>query len=488
MNTVLLEIAVVALGILLLLADSFVDRSDKNYISFLGALGLGVILVLSFIFPPIAPSPDSPVAAFVTSDLLSLFFIRFLLVSTIVVVLMAPSFRPVLERYVPAERAGGGIGEFAILPIFSCAGLMWMVQAVDFIMIFVALELATITLYILVTYLRQNQASLEAGTKYLILGALSTGFLVYGITWIFGVTGTTNLNDLAPAIQLLPESSHTPLLFGIALVLVALSFKIAAFPFQFWVPDVYQGAPTPITAYLSVASKAAGFVVLIRLLLALEGVSFLAHKLEAVITLLAILTLIFGNFAAIPQTNLKRLLGYSSIAHAGYLLIGLASLGSALAIPAIGFYFAGYLGMTLLSFLVLLIVTENTGGDDISRFNGLSQRSPLLAGAMLLSMASLAGIPFTAGFIGKFLIFEVAIHQGHYGLVVIGCVTVAAGFYYYFKVVRAMYWQQPSELTPIPLSATVKILIAVMGAGILALGIYPNPVLAALQPVVTTLH
>jgi NADH-quinone oxidoreductase subunit N len=478
-NTLLLEFSVVALGIVLLLADAFSNRTNKNYLSYLGALGLAGVLALSFL-PQFNPLADGPTAAFITTNPLSIYFLRFLLIATIIVVLMTPSFVPVLERYLPTERKGGGIAEFAILPIFSCAGLMWMVRSVDFIMIFVALELATITLYILVTYLRQNQASLEAGTKYLILGALSTGFLVYGITWIFGVTGTTNLALLPEAIKSLPASAHTPLLFGIALVFVALSFKIAAFPFQFWVPDVYQGAPTPVTAYLSVAAKAAGFVVLIRLFLVLLQVPFLAPKLMAMIILLAAITLIFGNFSAIPQTNFKRLLGYSSIAHAGYLLMGVASLGSLLAIPAIGFYFAGYLAMTMLAFVVLLVVAENTGGDEISRFNGLSKRSPLLAGAMLLSMASLAGIPFTAGFIGKLLIFEVALKEGHFGLVVLGCVTVAAGFYYYFKVVRAMYWQQPTETTPIPLTLTVKLLIAILGAGILALGIYPAPVLAAL--------
>jgi NADH-quinone oxidoreductase subunit N len=479
-NTLLLEFAVVALGILLLLAEAFSERSDKTYLSTLGALGLICIFFLSFL-PQNAPLLTSPEAAFLAVDALGMFFIRFLLLCTIGVVLMAPSFRPVLERYLPAERTGGGIGEFTILPIFACAGLMWMVRAIDFIMIFVALEMATITFYILVTYLRQNQASLEAGTKYLILGALSTGFLVYGITWVFGVTGTTNLAVLPLAIQSLPEGALMPLLFGIALILVSLSFKIAAFPFQFWTPDVYQGAPTPVTAYLSVASKAAGFVVLIRLLLSLEQVPLLAMKMETVVTLLATLTLIFGNFAALPQTNMKRLLGYSSIAHAGYLLMGVASLGSLLAIPAIGFYFAGYLAMTLLAFLVLLIVSENTGGDEISRFNGLSQRSPFLAGAMLLAMASLAGIPFTAGFLGKFLIFEVALKQGHYGLVALGIITVAAGFYYYFKVIRAMYWQQPVTETAIPASRTVKLLIIVLGAGILVLGIYPTPILAALR-------
>ena len=480
MNTLLLEFYVVALGILLLLAEAFVERPNKSYLSYLGAAGLGVILLLSFL-PQIAPPDGTASAAFVTSDILSVFFIRFLLLATIVFLLMTPAFQPVLERYLPAERPGGGLGEFSILPVFVCAGLMWMVSSVDFIMIFVALELATITLYVMTSYLRQNNICLEAGTKFLILGALSTGFFVYGVTWIFGITGTTNILALPDAVSQLPVSSIYGLLFGVALILVSLSFKIGAFPFQFWVPDVYQGAPTPVTAYLSVASKAAGFVVLLRFLVELETIPLIAHKLYTLVTLLAALTLIFGNFAAIPQTNMKRLLGYSSVAHAGYLLMGMASLGSLLAIPAIGFYFAAYLAMTLLSFVVLMVVAEASGGEEISRFNGLSQRSPLLAGAMLLAMASLAGIPFTAGFIGKLLIFEVALKEGHFGLVILGCVTVAAGFYYYFKVIRAMYWQQPADGAPIQVTVTIRLLIVVLGAAILGLGIYPGPILAALR-------
>jgi NADH-quinone oxidoreductase subunit N len=220
---------------------------------------------------------------------------------------------------------------------------------------------------------------------------------------------------------------------------------------------------------------------LIRLLAALWAIPAVSHKLHAVITLAAGLTLIYGNFAAIPQTNMKRLLGYSSVAHAGYLLMGVASLSSKLAVPAIGFYFAGYLAMTMLAFVVLQIVGEATGGDEISRFNGLGRRSPFLAGAMLLSAASLAGIPFTAGFIGKLLIFEVALKEGHFGLVTLGCVTVAAGFYYYFKVIRAMYWQQPSEETTIAVPAEIKFLIYVLGAVIIVFGVYPEPILAALR-------
>lgn len=480
MNTLFLEIAVVVLGILLLMVEAYSARPRKSHIAWIGAAGLFGVLLLSFL-PQHSPAPGSATAAFITSDILSVFFVRFTLAATIVFLVTVPSFAPVLGRYLPAEREGAGIAEFAILPVFVCAGLMWMVSAVDFIMIFVSLELATITLYILATYLRQNTASLESGTKFLILGALSTGFIVYGISWLFGTTGTTSLLALPSAVSALPETSRMPLLFGIGMILVALSFKISAFPFQFWVPDVYQGAPTPVTSYLSVASKAAGFVVLIRLLQALWDIPAVSHQIHTVVTLLAVLTLIFGNFAAIPQTNMKRLLGYSSIAHAGYLLMAVASLGSRMAVPAIGFYLAGYLAMTMLSFVVLQVVSEATGGEEISRFNGLGRRSPLLAGAMLLAAASLAGIPFTAGFIGKLLVFEVALKQGHYGLVVLGCVTVAAGFYYYFKVIRAMYWQQPAEETPIAPPLAVRFLIAVLGAAILAFGIYPAPILAALK-------
>lgn len=480
MNTLYLEIAVVVLGILLLMVEAYSTSANKARLAWIGAIGLFGVLILSFL-PQHAPAAGSPAAAFVTSDRLSVFFVRLILAATIVFLLTVPSFFPVLRRSLPAEREGGGLGEFAILPVFACAGLMWMVSAVDFIMIFVSLELATITLYVMATYLRQNTASLEAGTKFLILGALSTGFIVYGISWLFGTVGTTNLLALPSAIAALPEAAVTPLLFGIGMILVALSFKISAFPFQFWVPDVYQGAPTPVTSYLSVASKAAGFVVLIRLIGALWAIPAVSHQIHAVITLLAALTLIFGNFAAIPQTNMKRLLGYSSVAHAGYLLMAVASLGSKMAVPAIGFYFAGYLAMTMLSFVVLQVVSGATGGDEISRFNGLGRRSPLLAGAMLLAAASLAGIPFTAGFIGKLLVFEVALKQGHYGLVALGCVTVAAGFYYYFKVIRAMYWQQPAEETPIAVSGSLRFLIAVLGAAIIAFGIYPAPILAALR-------
>src|SRR5213079_3168570 len=282
-----------------------------------------------------------------------------------------------------------------------------------------------------------------------------TGFLVYGIAWIFGATGQTNLQQIADALPN-PTTDRNAALLGMVLVLVALGFKIAAVPFQIWVPDVYQGAPTPVTAYLSVGSKAAGFVVLLRVLQ-----PFLAlPQTQRLIVVIALLTLIYGNLAALPQTNLKRLLAYSSIAHAGYLLIGVACFAG----PAVTFYLAAYLLMTLLSFAVLLIVAQQTG-EQIADFDGLGMRSPFLAFAMLIGMVSLAGVPFTAGFLGKFFIFYAAIAQRQVALV----------------VVRVMYWQPAAKIDKIPVSGLSRIAISALIVATIWLGVYPQPILDALK-------
>ena len=277
-------------------------------------------------------------------------------------------------------------------------------------------------------------------------------FLVYGIAWIFGATGQTNLYRLTAALANAGGNSRAALL-GMVLVLVALGFKIAAVPFQIWVPDVYQGAPTPVTAYLSVGSKAAGFVVLIRVLQPFMNLP----QTQRLIFVIALLTLIYGNLAALPQTNLKRLLAYSSIAHAGYLLIGVVCFD----VRAITFYLVAYLLMTLLSFAVLIIVAQRTG-EDISDFDGLARRSPFLAFAMLIGMVSLAGVPFTAGFLGKFYIFYAAVLQRQIALIVVGVITVGCGFYYYLKVVRAMYWQSDSKNDAIPVNALSRVAISAL--------------------------
>jgi len=468
-----LEIAVLVLGVLVLLFEAFGGEIDKRTFAYTGMLGLATVFIATF-FLPSTPTEAADVGfwSFYTDDALAIFFKRFSLVTTILVLAMMVDYAPVVRDSIHGASPQAGLGEFFALPVFTCAGLMWMASAVDFVMIFVSLELVTMSFYVLVAFMRRNGASLEAGVKYLILSALSTGFLVYGITWIFGVTGETNLARVSAALAD-PAIETGPALFGMLLVLVALGFKIAAVPFQIWVPDVYQGAPTPVTAFLSVGSKAAGFVVLLRVLQPF----LVMPRMERLLVLVALGTLIYGNLAALPQTNLKRLLAYSSIAHAGYLLIGIVCLAG----EAVAFYLAAYLLMTVLSFAVLVVVAQQTG-DNIEDFNGLAKRSPFLAFAMLIAMASLAGLPFTAGFLGKFYIFNAAIAHHQTTLIVVGVITVACGFYYYFKVVRAMYWEAPSGDVAVPISGLSRIMMTAMIAAIVFFGIYPGPIVNALRP------
>jgi NADH-quinone oxidoreductase subunit N len=467
-----LEIAVLVLGMLILMLDCFVESIDKRALAFAAIAGLATILVATFFLAPVQGGNQAVgFWTFYTADPLAIFFKRFALLTTILVLVMMIDYAPVLRSWVSARGKQAGVGEFFALPIFTCAGLMYMASAIDFVMIFVSIELVTISFYVLVSFTRRNPATLEAGVKYLVLSALSTAFLVYGITWIFGATGETNLQRIATALAN-PATEQGAALFGLVLVLVGLGFKIAAVPFQIWVPDVYQGAPTPVTAFLSVGSKAAGFVVLLRVLQPF----MMLPRVGRLLVIIALLTLVYGNLAALPQSNLKRLLAYSSIAHAGYLLIGVACVDG----RAVTFYLVGYLLMTLLSFAVLVIVAQQTG-DQISDFDGLATRSPFLAFAMLIAMASLAGVPFTVGFFGKFFIFVAAIAQHQTALIVTGVITVACGFYYYFKVVRAIYWEPSRSGGVIAVSGLSRLTMTALIVAIIWLGIYPQPILKALE-------
>jgi NADH-quinone oxidoreductase subunit N len=465
-----LEVAVLVLGMVILMFEAFAMKIDKRVLAFAAIAGLAVILVATFFVTPVsAPYQATGFWNFYTADRLSIFFKQFALLTTILVLIMMIDYAPVVRSSFSGAR--DGLGEFFAVPIFTCAGLMYLVSAIDFIFIFVSLELVTISFYVLVSFTRRNPITLEAGVKYLVLSALSTAFLVYGIAWIFGATGQTNLQRITEALAN-PDTNQGAALLGMVLVLVALGFKIAAVPFQIWVPDVYQGAPTPVTAYLSVGSKAAGFVVLLRVL----RLFVVLPQIQRLLVLIALLTLIYGNLAALPQGNLKRLLAYSSIAHAGYLLIGVVCLDAS----AVTFYLVAYLLMTLLSFAVLVIVAQQTG-EQISDFDGLGKRSPFLAFAMLIGMVSLAGVPFTAGFLGKFFIFYAAILQRQNALVVVGVITVGCGFYYYLKVVRAMYWQSTAKLDMIPVNGLSRFVISALIVATIWLGAYPQPILNMLK-------
>lgn len=484
-----LEALTVTLGLILLMAEAFVSTRSKAWVGIFAALGLGAILVLTTlaIGPDAKPDADWaswPLWNFYNFDSLARFYKVFALVCTLFVILLSIDYRKILSRYTDQTDSESGTGEYYALPIFACTGMMLLASAKDLAGAFVALELVTVTFYILVAYKRRNVGSLEAGVKYLILGALSTGFLVYGIAWVYGTTGTMSFAEIS---NLKSEISNpTGLLFGIALVMVGLGFKIGAVPMQVWIPDVYQGAPTPTTAFLSVGSKAAGFILLIRFL-----EPFLSNETTRgpVLTLLLILacaTLLFGNLAAIPQTNVKRLLGYSSIAHAGFLILALAAGKSETAdtlssAQVVSFYLATYLIMTLGVFFVLAQVRIQRDGEMITDFNGLGKTNPILALSLTILLAALAGVPLTAGFIGKFFVFSLAVDAGLWWGIGIAFIAAAAGFYYYLNIVRAMWWTAPGELAPVNLPIISKACIALLTAATLVLGIYPQPILDLLQ-------
>lgn len=459
-----LEAAVVALGLGILLADLWIPSIEqKRKLGWAAAIGLLLILVWSFRFDA---STQPAFGGMYVLDDLALFFKRFFLVSAILVLAMSVEF---------ADQIETGISEFYALILLALAGMMFAASANDFSMLFVSVELITVTFYILTSFQRGRQRSLEAGVKYLILGALASAFMVYGIALIFGITG--KLNFQAVAARTGEFAGNKLFLLGILLVLVGLGFKIAAFPVQMWAPDVYQGAPSPATAFLAVGSKAAGFALLLRVLFdAVPDVAAHWTKLWIAISMVSIL---YGNLCAIPQRNLKRIMGYSSIANAGYMMMGVAAFGHA-GQAAVLYYLAGYLFTVLAAFTVISVAMRRLDNEDISGLAGLHQRSPLLAATLTLAMVSLTGIPPLAGFFGKFLLLKAAVEQGatqpaFYWLVGVAIFGVVTSIYFYFGVVRAIYWSKDApDLSPIQVSMPARAAIYVCVAGMLILGLFPN--------------
>lgn len=474
MNITLLshEWLVLLLGIVVLLADLWVPAGSRRVLGYVSALGLGLILVYSFwgVSLP-AEGVDYAFSRMYVLDGLALFFKRLFLAAGFVVLLMAVEF---------SGRLHSGHSEYFSLTLFALVGMLFAASVNDFALLFVSLELITVTFYILNSFQRGRIASLEAGVKYLIIGALSTGFTVFGIVLVFGTTGHLNFEMLAAVSG--QFATHKLFLLGVLFVLVGLGFKIAAVPFQIWVPDVYQGAPTPSTAFLAIGSKAAGFVLLLRFLF--TAVPGITAQWTTMLLVIAAANILYGNLGALPQRNLKRLLGYSSIAQAGYLLLGVAAMSTA-GSAAVLYYFGGYLFTVLGAFLVIAASMPHADTEDISALAGLNQRAPVLAAGMSLAMVSLAGIPPLAGFFGKFLLLKAAFAEGpantaYYWVAGIAVVGVVISLYYYFGVIRAIYWSRDvPDLSPIRVTLPVKTALYACMAGMLFIGLYPNPLLKA---------
>ncbi len=375
-------------------------------------------------------------------------------------------------------------GEYFALILFATAGMMSMAAGLDLVTIFIGLEVASISQYILAAFRWHENRSNEASVKYLLLGAFASGFLLYGIALTYGATGSVRLVDIAGAVAQGGVAGNPLLLAGIGLILVGLGFKVSAVPFHMWTPDVYEGAPTAVTAFMAAGPKVAVFVALFRLL----GFAFDAARPEwtALVWWLAVLTMVVGNILALVQKDLKRLLAYSAIAHAGYVLVSLVA-GSELGGIGTLFYLVVYVLTTLGAFgVVALARKEQDGGTDIESFAGLGFSRPWLGVAMAVFMFSLAGIPPTGGFVGKFYIFGSAIQQGHVWLAVIGVMASLVSVYYYLRVVVLMYMRPaPDGEAPLmPANAAIAAALALAVVGILILGVYPGPLFGTVQSAV----
>lgn len=463
-----LELAVLATGLALLLLELWTPAAQKRLLCHLATLAVGAIFLASFTVS--ATGAHDLFGGMFVLDELALFFKRFFLLAALFVTLTAGEY---------AAQLDSGPVEFQALTLFALAGMMFAASANDFALLFVSLELIAITFYVLTAFQKRRRASVEAGVKYLILGALSSGFLVYGIALVYGVSGTLSFAELAQAPRGVVNSRVLQL--GLLLVLAGLGFKLAVVPFQLWAPDVYEGAPTPVTAFLAAGSKAAGVILLVRVIYV--AAPSLRERWAHLLIVLAGATILYGALGGLAQRDLKRLMGYSSIANAGYLLLGLATSTGA-GVSAVLFYLAGYVFAVLAVFLVLAIVTREGESATIETLAGLHRRSPFLAAALAIGMVSLAGLPPLAGFFGKFLVIKAALARGAtlaglYAAVGVAIVGVVISLYYYLGVVRSLYWpanDTGSIREPIAVSVPARLALWVCLGALFWLGTLPDSV------------
>ena len=459
------EIAIVTTVAILALLEIFYPDFSRRHTTFLnlaGALLVGGMLVL------LLKTSGTAFQGMFVLDPFAVFF-KFLFLASAVYVFLLTRPSPLGKR----------TAEFNLLLWSALLGMFFLVSSNHFLLFFISLELLTLSLYILAAYTERDRLSIEAGLKYLVLGSLASAFFLYGMSLIYAASGTLSFKTIGLLLQ---TDEKIPWLFlvGTLLVLSALGFKVAAVPFHVWVPDVYQGAPTPVVAFLSVASKSAGFAALLRLLF--ETFAPLDEERRILFSLFAAMTLLYGNLGALVQKNMKRLLGFSSIGHAGFLLIALAA-REAVGGEALLYYLMAYGVTNLAAFLVVFLVEIETAPragvspTSIESFQGLSGRSPFLAAGMFLAFLSLAGVPPLAGFFAKFLILLAAAKSELFWIVFLGAVNVAISLYYYLNVIRILYFEKPKLATPISLSLPSVLLLGTLMVGIVGIGIWQAPFL-----------
>jgi NADH-quinone oxidoreductase subunit N len=437
---------------------------NKTLLMFTSLVGLLMTAISAFAKHPI------PAYSFNDSyvvDHLSLFFICIFTLSSALAILLSVEYN---------EREGIRAGEYYALILFCTVGMILLASSTDMIMIFLGIEIVSICLYVLAGIRRNDHRSNEAALKYFLLGAFATGFLLYGMTLVYGSTGSTNLFKIAEFVKNPSAQTNPLLLMGLVLLIIGFGFKVASVPFHMWAPDVYQGAPTPVTAFMSVGPKAAAFAAFFRVFA--EAFPELSPSWELLLSIIAVLSMFVGNLGAIMQTNIKRMLAFSSISHAGYILMAVIA-KSSLASSALLFYMLSYAFMTFGIFgIVIILGRKGEENLEMSNYSGLAYKHPVIALSMTIFLLSLGGLPPFAGFVAKFYLFSAAIQEGLLTLVIIAVLNSAISFYYYLKVVVFMYMKEPEAEFKISLTPMTLFVILVGVIGTINLGIFPNAIIA----------
>ena len=461
------ELALAGGGILVLLLDAWRPARNQRLAVGLTLLGLvaGAVLTVALW----GEDPRTAIGGMVAVDRVTVFFRLVIEASAAVATLLSAAY---------LARTGEARGEYYALLLFATSGMTLLTAAADLIVVFLSLEVLSLSLYVMAGFSRRRLASQEASMKYFLLGAFSSAFFLYGIALTYGSTGTTNIARVGFTVQQIAGGSGSSLLLllgGAALLAVGFGFKVAAVPFHMWTPDVYQGAPTPVTAFMAAGTKVAGFAALLRV--AFLALAPVGEMLTPALWGLAALTMVVGSVLAIAQTDMKRILAYSSIAHAGFVLVGVVAANR----PGLNgamFYLAAYAAMILGAFGVVALVSRR-GEEHTSlvAYEGLYRRSPVLAALLTLFLLSLAGIPPTAGFVAKLLVFQAAVIAGHWALVVVAVLASVVAAFFYIRVIVVMYMQEPEDAGAIPTRPVPGIALAVTAALTLVLGVFPGVLL-----------
>ncbi len=458
---VLPEILLLVLAGIILVVGLVSQRSRGLLLAWLTALGLTGILIITLLYGRPGENEVLIFGGMLRHDWMAFSFKVLFLFAAAMTALLSIDVEGVEDR-----------GEYYALLVVATLGMSLMASSADLIMLFLAIEMTSIPLYILAGFMKGDDKSTEAGLKYFLFGALTSAVMLYGFSLLYGFSGDTNIYRLSEAMR---AGAVSPWMIGgmAVLVLVGFSFKISAVPFQFWAPDVYEGAPTPITAFISTASKAAGFAVLLRFMLAV----FPAIEAEWVtlVAIIATVTMTVGNLLALPQTNIKRLLAYSSIAHAGYAMIGLVALSS-FGTASVIFYLIGYIVTNIAAFAVVILFARSAGSDEIVDYAGMSRRSPGLALVLLVALLSLGGMPPLAGFVAKFYVFAAAVESGWIWLAFVGVLNAIIGLYYYMTILKVVYlYRSEDEDKPIAIPRSYALVLVICVIAILAIGTLSAP-------------